>query len=102
MPTHLTCVGYSCLCCCESCDGYAIRAAAYIVEADLVAEFYGSGIAAVLTADTAVKIGTNGLTFLDGDLHELAYAALVELSEGIVLEDLCLALCVEELAGVIT
>ena len=39
----------------QPCNRHAERAAGYIVQSDLMAEFYGSRIAAVLAADTAVN-----------------------------------------------
>ena len=56
----------------------------------------------MLAADTNVELGINGLAELDSHFHELADTCLIELSEGIVLEDLGFILSVEELAGVVT
>ena len=56
----------------------------------------------MFAADTDVHIGTCSLTELDSHFHQLANACLVELSEGIVLEDLSVIVSVKELACVIT
>ena len=53
-----------------------------------MAELNGGGVAAVLTADTAVERRVDFLAEFDSHLHELAYAVLVELRERIALEDL--------------
>lgn len=45
----------SCLSCAEACDRHAEGRAGNIIKADVVAELDGSRVAAVLTADTAVK-----------------------------------------------
>ena len=42
------------LCGGEACDRNAEGRAGYVVEADLVAELNGNGVAAVLTADTLI------------------------------------------------
>ena len=85
----------------QSCDRHAERRAGNVVEADLVAELNGRGVTTVLTADTYVESGVNGLTESDSHVHQLANAGLVELSEGIVLEDLSVVVSAQELACVI-
>ncbi len=67
-----------------------------------MAELYGCGVTTVLAADTNVHFGTYGLTELDSGFHKLTYTNLVELCEGIVLEDLGVVVCVKELACVVT
>ena len=64
-PTFLNCS----LCCGEAGDGNAEGRAGYVVEADLVAELNGNGVTAVLTADTAVHLGTNLLAQEIGRAH---------------------------------
>jgi hypothetical protein len=67
-----------------------------------VAELNGRRIAAVLTADTNVKVGIYGLAEFDSHLHELADTGLVKLCERIGLEDLLIVVSAEELACVVT
>ena len=56
----------------------------------------------MLTADTDMEIGINGLAEVDGHLHELTYACLVKLGEGISLEDLLVVVCIQELSCVVS
>jgi len=58
--------------------GNAEWTAAYIREADAVAELHRRRLAAVLPADAELDIGTRLAALLDGDLHELADARLVD------------------------
>ena len=67
-----------------------------------MAELDRNGVAAVLTADTAVQGGTGCLTVGNSHLHQLAHAVLVQLSEGIVFEDLSFVVSIQELASVVT
>ena len=53
-----------------------------------MAELYGSGISAVLAADTAVKRGIYGLAKVKSHLHKFAYAVLIKLCKRIVFKDL--------------
>ena len=92
----------SCLRRSESCDRNAERRAGNIVQTNLVAELNGRRIAAVLAADTDVERRIDRLAELDGHFHQLADANLVELCERIVLKDLNVIICGEELAGVVT
>ncbi len=73
-----------------------------VCETELVAELNRGGVATVLAADTYVELGTCSLTKLDSCLHQLTNADLVELSEGIVLEDLCIVVSIEELTSVVS
>ena len=86
----------------EAGDRDAERRAGHIVQTDLVAELDGCRVAAVLAADTYVELRVDGLAELDGHIHELAYAGLVELCERIVLKDLGVIVSGEELARVVT
>ena len=92
----------SSLCSGQTRDRHTERRAGHIVQTDLVAELYGAGVTAVLTADTAVELWINWLTKLKSHFHELAYAVLVELSKWIVLVDLCIIVSIEELTSVIS
>ena len=56
----------------------------------------------MLAADTAVKSGIYGLTELKAGFHKFAYAVLVKLCERIVLINLVVIVCAEELTCVIT
>ena len=54
----------------------------------------------MLTADTDVKLGINGLSKIDSHLHELTDAVSVKLGKRIVLKDLGFVVCLKELASV--
>src|SRR5690242_4046772 len=71
----------------ETGDRHAIGRARDIVEADLVAERDGGGIAAMLAADSNLESGPRLAPALHADLDELADAVLVERDERINLED---------------
>ena len=92
----------SSLCSGQTRDRHTERRAGHIVQTDLVAELYGAGVTAVLTADTAVQLGTGSFTVLHSHLHQLANAVTIQLGEGIVLKDLGVIVSVQELTGVIT
>ena len=92
----------SSLCSGQTCDRHTERRAGHIVQTDLVAELYGAGVTAVLTADTAVELWINWLTKFKSHFHKLAYTVLVELSKWIVLVDLCIIVSIEELTSVIS
>ena len=92
----------SSLCSGQTRDRHTERRAGHIVQTDLVAELYGAGVTAVLTADTAVELWINWLTKFKSHFHKLAYAVLVELSKWIVLVDLCIIVSIEELTSVIS
>ncbi len=86
----------------QTSDGHTEGAAGHIVQADLVAELDGHGVAAVLAADTVVQILAGSLCLGDSHLHQHANAGLIQLSKGIVLEDLGIIVSVQELACVVT
>ena len=85
----------------QTSDGHTEGAAGHVVQTDLVAELHGSGIAAVLTADTEVNIGVGLAAQLSSHSHQLANAGLIQTSEGIVLVDLTIIVSIQELACVI-
>ena len=86
----------------EAGNGYTEGAAGDIVQANLVAEFYGRGIAAVLTADTDVQLGVVGTAESAGHVHQLAHTGLVQLCKGIILENLGIVVGIQELACIVT
>src|ERR1043165_9925837 len=65
-----------------------------------MAEFDAVGVATVFAADAELNVGPGALAFLDGDLHKLADAGLVNGSERILLTDLLLLVGPEEGAGI--
>ena len=67
-----------------------------------MAEFYRGRIAAVLTADTAMHIRTNGFAHLSSHFHQFAYADLIQFCKRIILVDLVIIVCAEEFAGIVT
>src|SRR5690606_32446044 len=72
-----------------------------VVEADLVAEGDGGGVAAVLAADAELEAGLGTAPPLDREADELADALLVERLERVVREDPGLDVAGEELARVV-
>src|SRR6266849_8206492 len=71
-------------------DGNAERAAAYIGQADLVAELDGVRIAAVLAADADFQILALTAALVDADLHQSAHAVDVDRLKWIPGDDLFL------------
>ena len=67
-----------------------------------MAELHAHGVAAVLAADAAVQLRTNLLALLHSHLHQGTDAGLIQLGEGVVLEDLGVVVGVQELACVVT
>ena len=65
-----------------------------------MAELHGGRIAAVLTADAQLDVGTGGAAFFSGHLHQSAYADLIQLGKGIGLVDLSVIVSIQEFAGV--
>ena len=58
----------------EAGDGDTERAAGDVVQANVMAELDGSGIAAVLAADTELDVRAGGAAHFSSHLHELADA----------------------------
>ena len=85
----------------ETGDGHTEWAAGNIVQTDPVAELHAHGVAAVLAADAAVQLRTNLLALLHSHLHQGTDAGLIQLGEGVVLEDLGVVVGVQELACVV-
>ena len=56
----------------------------------------------MFAANTDVELRIYGFAKPDRHLHELADAVLVKLCERIVLKDLCVIICIQELACVVT
>ena len=52
-----------------------------------MAEFHAVGIATVFAADAELDVGRGLAAFLDGDLHQLADAGLIDGGERILLHD---------------
>ena len=86
----------------EAGDEDAVGGAGDVVEAGLVAEFDGGGVAAVFAADADFEVCLDGAPFFDGDLDEGADAFAVEFDEGVLGEDVVLEVGGEEAAGVVT
>ena len=81
----------------QTSNGNTEGRAGNVVQADLVAELNGHGVAAVLTADTVVQLVAGSLSLGDSHLHQLANAGLIQLSKGIVLEDLSIVVAFRNL-----
>ena len=90
------------LCGGQAGDGHAEGGAGHVVQAHLVAELHGGGVAAVLAADAQVQVGTGLAAHLGGHLHQLAHADLIQAGEGIALVDLVVVVGGQELAGIVT
>ena len=67
-----------------------------------MAELNGSRVAAVLAANTNVHVGTGLLAQCNCHFHQLANAGLIQLCKGIVLENLCVVVSVQELACIVS
>src|SRR5262245_13514713 len=66
----------------------AERRATHIVQTDPVAELDAVRVSTMFAADAELDIGTRAASLLDGDLHELADAILINGRKRIFLEDL--------------
>ena len=82
----------------EARERDAVRGAAHVVEADLVAELDRARLAAVLAADAELDVRLRLAAALDADAHEVADAFLVEHLERVPLEHAVLEVEGEELA----
>src|SRR5690606_32233280 len=82
-------------------DGHPEGRAADVVHAHPVAELHRRRIAAVLAADADLEVGPGLAAALHADLHQLAYAVLVQALEGILLQDALVQVGREEVAGVV-
>src|SRR5262245_51503430 len=71
----------------EPRDRHAVGRAGDVVEADVVAEGDGGGIATVLAADADLELRAGLAAARDADLDELADAFLVKRDEGIDRKD---------------
>ena len=56
----------------------------------------------MLAADADVQLGVVCTAVLDGIAHQLANAGLIQLGEGIVLENLGIVVSIQELTGIVT
>jgi len=86
----------------EAGNGHTEGATGHVVQTDLVAEFNGDRIAAVLAADTVVQVLAGGLALGDSHLHQHTNTGLIQLCKGIVLIDLGLIVSVQELTCIVT
>ena len=66
-------------------DRHAVGGAGHVVQANLVAELHGAGIAAVLAADAQTQIGTGLAAVVGSHLDQLANADLIQMLERIAL-----------------
>ena len=81
----------------QTSDRHTEGRAGHVVQANLVAELNGDGVAAVLAADAVVQLLAGRLGLGDSHLHQLTNAVLIQLSEGIVLVDLRIVVSGQEL-----
>jgi hypothetical protein len=79
----------------------AIGRAAHIVQAELMAELNGTGIAAVLTADAELDPRTGFPTAHDGLLHQGPYTFSIEHRKGICFHNVGGSIKIDELRGII-
>src|SRR6266487_2140141 len=83
---------------CEPREGDAIRRAADVVQAELVAERDARGLSPVLAANAELDVFLRGAAALDRDSHQIPHPALVERLERVALEHAVLEVPGEELA----
>lgn len=81
----------------QSCDGHARAGAGDVVEADVVAEADGAGVAAVFAADADFQFRVGRATFAYRHLHQLSHALDVEYFERVIFEDAGLGVGGQEL-----
>src|SRR5438874_2207772 len=89
------------LCCGETRDRDTEGTATDVIQTEPVAELHALGIAAVFAANAELDLGATLSAFVDGNLHELADAGLIERRERVLLEDLVLDVRHEEVAHVV-
>src|ERR1035437_101559 len=82
-------------------DGDAERRAGHVVHAHAVAELHRARLAAMLAADADFQVRIRLAAALDGDLHQLADAFLVEDGKRIGREDLAILVVLLELRIVV-
>ena len=82
------------LCSGQPGDRHPVGGAGHVVQADPVAELHRGGVSTVLAADAQMEAGTSGAAQLDGHLHQLAHALLVQMREGIGFVDLLVVVIV--------
>ena len=70
------------LCRSQTGNRHTVGRAGYIVESNLVAELYRSGIAAMLTADAQFEVRLHRAAQFGGTLNELAYTPEIQGSKG--------------------
>src|SRR5215471_11122748 len=62
--------------------------AADVRQTKAMAEFYAVGVATVFTANAQLDVLAGAAASLDGDLHELAYACLIDGRKRVLAHDL--------------
>src|SRR5580692_1739946 len=83
----------------KPCDRHAVGRARDVIEADLVAERNGGGIAAMLAADADLEIGPRLAAARNPDLHKLADAVAIDRDERIDLQNSLSDVGAEESGG---
>ena len=78
-----------------------IRTTAHVVQTELVAELHAVRVTAVFAANSELNVRTCLTTFLDGHLHQLTNANLIQSRERVLLEDLVLGVRQQEVAHVV-
>lgn len=66
----------------KSCNRHAERRTTHIIQPHLVAELHGRRLTAMLAADTALQIRTDGTALFGSHTYQLPYSILVEHLEG--------------------
>ena len=80
---------YCGLCGCETGNRHAEWAAGYVVKSDLVEEFYGGRITAMLTTNAQMNVRAGCSAELAGHANEFTDTGLVNTGKWVVLIDLC-------------
>src|SRR5688572_8513487 len=86
----------------EAGDGNTEGRAGHIVEAHLLAEGDGGGIAAMLAANAELQLGTALAPALGGDPHELAHAFDIERNKRVNREDAAGGVFAQETGAIVT
>ena len=72
----------------KSCNRHAERRTAHIIQPHLVAELHGRRLTAMLAADTALQVRTDGTALFGSHTYQLPYSILVEHLEGVYFQNL--------------
>ena len=72
----------------KSCNRHSERRTAHIIQPHLVAELHGRRLTAMLAANTALQVRTDGTALFGSHTYQLPYSILVEHLEGVYFQNL--------------